>query len=53
MNPNEDRWHQCYWKEWDAIKKRCDELTWRERAKDGPTQNKVKLSRLAVHLRKA
>lgn len=50
MKRNEDRWRHCYWKEWAMIKKRWDELhaTWPERAEDGTSQNKVRLSRLAV-----
>ncbi len=51
MNRNEDRWRQCYWKEWAMIKKRWDELhaTWRERAEDGASQSEVRFSHLAVH----
>ncbi len=51
MNRNEERWRQCYWKEWAAIKRRADYLraTSRERAEDGASQSEVRLSRLAVH----
>ncbi|MGH8627179.1 MAG: hypothetical protein ACREYC_18590 [Gammaproteobacteria bacterium] len=43
MNRNEDRWRQCYWKEWAAIKKRWDDLdaTWRERVENGASQSEV------------
>ncbi|MGH6634723.1 MAG: hypothetical protein ACRED0_00815 [Gammaproteobacteria bacterium] len=49
MKRNEDRWRHCYWKEWAMIKKRWD-CTRRglNGPEDGTSQNKVRLSRLAV-----
>ena len=49
MNRNEDRWRQCHWKEWAMIKKRWHKLhATSERAEDGASQNKARLSRVAV-----